>query len=48
MIDAMAYVLLLLTIGFLCGGAIALFASPKAELTDAQYREIRENMKGVR
>lgn len=41
----MEYILLLLVIGFLCGGSIALFAAPKPLLTDEQYREIRANMK---
>lgn len=40
----MEYLLLLLVIGFICGGSIALWASPNT-LTDEQYREIRSNMR---
>jgi len=40
----MEYLVLLLMIGFVCGGSIAWFASP-VSITDEQYREIRSNMR---
>lgn len=46
MIDALIYASILLAIGFLCGGVIALGGTAfQSTISDDQYREIRSNMK---